>query len=148
MTPPDANRPPIEADCHLPDPPHSVWRALTSPDLLSQWLLPMARGNKTDERADGGPGADFSLDGSECGLSQRIDCTVLDSDPPHFLRIGWAEWEGDAARLSEVSFHLARTAAGGTHLRVIHGLPVTFAPRASAFRAANLNIAATTARAA
>ncbi len=124
MTSSKETRRPVEADCHLPESPQCVWEALASPDRIAKWLLPLAR--------DGAGTADFALDGSGCGLAARIECTVLESDPPRFLRLSWLERSADGERASEVMFHLDLTAAGGTHLRVVHALPATRTPRAAA----------------
>jgi uncharacterized protein YndB with AHSA1/START domain len=50
---------------------------------------------------------------------------VLDAEPGKLLRFSWREKPGaDAAGFpafdSIVTFALARTAAGGTHLRIVH----------------------------
>jgi len=40
----------ISFDFDLPHPPEKVWRALTDPDLLAQWLLPSAGFGLAQER--------------------------------------------------------------------------------------------------
>ncbi|HVY81629.1 MAG TPA: SRPBCC domain-containing protein [Steroidobacteraceae bacterium] len=101
----------VVVECDLRDPPEKVWRALTDPDLVAEWLMPL-----TGE----GPG---------------IDCEVIESRPNRLLRYGWRDradepgnLEADAAGArmerdaldSIVTFELTRSAAGGTHLRIVH----------------------------
>ncbi|TGV75209.1 ATPase, partial [Mesorhizobium sp. M00.F.Ca.ET.158.01.1.1] len=58
------------------------------------------------------------------GPDAAIECEILDAEPEHLLRYSWREQSDDAARQhpldSTVTFTLARTVSGGTHLRIVH----------------------------
>ncbi len=88
--------------------PEKVWRALTEPALLGQWLL----------RNDFFPevGRNFQLRNEPAGAWDGvIDCTVLALDPPHRLAYSWRVF----GHTSIVEFTLT-LADGGTHLRMEH----------------------------
>ena len=101
----EANAVVVETDIEAP--PERVWRAFSEPDLSAGWLPP---GQMSTE-----PGDRFTLDDE----GRRIDCEVLEAEPPRRLRLGWRESDGDLA--SEVTFTITPTPAGGAHLRVVHG---------------------------
>jgi uncharacterized protein YndB with AHSA1/START domain len=94
----------VVIECDLPEPPEKVWRALTEPELVAEWLT-------SDEDAQEERGA-------------RVECEVIEAQPNRLVRYSWrdAGESGDADDVldSIVTFELARTAAGGTHLRIIH----------------------------
>ena len=105
----------IEFECDLPEPPEKVWRALTVPELLAAWMMPNDIEPETGSR--------FAFAGPEAA----IECEILDAEPERLLRYSWRErpQPGDSARQdpldSTVTFTLARTLSGGTHLRIVHG---------------------------
>ena len=89
-------------------PPEKVWRALTEPALLGQWLL----GNDFFPEM----GRNFQLRNEPVGgWDGVIDCTVLALDPPHHLAYSWRTF----GHTSVVEFTLT-PADGGTHLRMEH----------------------------
>lgn len=96
----------IVVECDLPEPPEKVWRALTVPELVAAWLSP----NDIKPEA----GARFGV--QDDGSNQRVECEVLAADPPNLIRYTWRAGGLD----SVVTFQLAETGAGGTHLRLIH----------------------------
>jgi uncharacterized protein YndB with AHSA1/START domain len=104
----------IEFEYDLPDAPEKVWRALTVPELLAAWMMP----NDISPEA----GGRFAFAGPEAA----IECEILDAEPERLLRYSWREQPrpSDAPRQgsldSTVTFTLARTASGGTHLRIVH----------------------------
>ncbi|WP_421912917.1 SRPBCC family protein [Mesorhizobium sp.] len=102
----------IEFEYDLPEPPEKVWRALTVPELLAAWMMP------NDIRPQAG--SRFSFAGPEA----TIECEILDAEPGRLLRYSWRERHRDATRQdaldSTVTFTLARTVTGGTHLRIVH----------------------------
>ena len=96
----------IERD--IAHPPEKIWRALTEPHLIAEWLM------KNDFRPD--VGHHFNLTGEWGGV---LDCEVLDIEPHRTLSYSWNFTHEDAAfdLRSVVTFTLTPTAAG-THLRV------------------------------
>ncbi|TPL08408.1 SRPBCC domain-containing protein [Mesorhizobium sp. B2-4-14] len=102
----------IEFEYDLAEPPEKVWRALTVPELLAAWMMP------NDIRPQAG--SRFAFAGTEAA----IECEILEAEPERLLRFSWREQPGDAARQdpldSVVTFTLARTISGGTHLRIVH----------------------------
>ncbi|MER9438896.1 SRPBCC domain-containing protein [Mesorhizobium sp. M0618] len=89
-----------------------MWRALTVPELLAAWMMP------NDIRPETGSRFAFA------GPDAPIECEILDAEPEKLLRYSWREQPADAARQdpleSTVTFTLARTVSGGTHLRIVH----------------------------
>jgi uncharacterized protein YndB with AHSA1/START domain len=108
----------IEFEYDLAEPPEKVWRALTIPELLAAWMMP------NDIRPEIGNRFAFT------GPDAPIECEILDAEPERLLRYSWRERSqpGDGARQdpldspldSIVTFTLARTVSGGTHLRIVH----------------------------
>ena len=102
----------IAFECELAEPPEKVWRALTVPKLLAAWMMP------NDIRPQTGSNFTFA------GPDAAIECEILDAEPERLLRYSWREQPGDASRQdpldSVVTFTLARTVSGGTHLRIVH----------------------------
>jgi uncharacterized protein YndB with AHSA1/START domain len=86
----------VVVECDLPEPPEKVWRALTTPEIVAEWLTP----------EDGAP----------------TERQVIEAQPDRLLRYRWrdAGESGDGQLDSIVTFELERTPAGGTHLRIIH----------------------------
>lgn len=85
----------------LPHPPEKIWRALTQPHLLEEWLM------KTDFRPDVGEGFSFS---AEWGA---VRGQVLEAEPHRSLSYTW----GDDNLKSVVTWTLTETETG-THLRL------------------------------
>jgi uncharacterized protein YndB with AHSA1/START domain len=89
----------VERD--IPFPPEKIWRALTEPHLIQEWLM------KNDFALD--VGRAFKLTG-DWG---SVDCEVLEIEPNRLLSYSW-----NAMGLeSTVTFTLTKTGAG-TRLRV------------------------------
>lgn len=82
-------------------PPEKIWRALTEPHLIEEWLMKgdfrPAIGHRFGFRADWG----------------AVDCEVLDIEPPHLLAYSW----GDHELKSIVTWTLTPTGSG-TQLRL------------------------------
>ncbi|WP_316161214.1 polyketide cyclase [Bradyrhizobium sp. SZCCHNRI20481] len=83
-------------DYELDAPPEKVWRAISIPALRENWL-------PSGELADAAPVS--STPGEEVRYRMR------DDEPPYLESI--------------VTFQVMPNAAGGTRLRIIHGLVVT-----------------------
>jgi uncharacterized protein YndB with AHSA1/START domain len=95
-------------DFDLPHPPEKVWRALTDPALLTEWLLPavgfrLERGSPFTFQAPPQPGWD--------GI---VNCRIVDLEPPARLSYRWVVSELD----TRVEFTLTPT-AGGTRLVMV-----------------------------
>ena len=122
----------IAFECDLPQAPEKVWRALTVPELVAAWLMP---NDLTPEE-----GARFTLNGppEEGG---DVACEVLDIEPERLIRYSWRDEEARRLDLdSTVTFELARTAVGGTHLRIVHsGFPRAESHVPTVMSAANSN---------
>jgi uncharacterized protein YndB with AHSA1/START domain len=91
----------VERD--LPYPPQTVWRALSQPHLIEEWLMKndfaAVVGQRFTLRADWG----------------SVDCQVLAAEPNKTLSYTWSAYGLD----SVITWTLTATAAG-THLRMEH----------------------------
>ena len=108
----------IVVDYTLNDPPTAVWRALTEPELLAQWLM------KNDIQPVVGHKFTFreQPQGDWDGI---VYCEILEANPPHKLVYSWqggSEKDGaNTPRLDTVvTWTLTPTAAGGTLLHLAH----------------------------
>ncbi|OQM75121.1 SRPBCC family protein [Manganibacter manganicus] len=92
----------------LPHPVEKIWRALTQPHLIEEWLM------KNDFKPT--VGHHFNLRGEWGGV---LDCEVLTIEPNESLSYKWDFTHDDAAYdlRSVVTFTLTPTATG-TRLRV------------------------------
>ena len=92
----------VERD--LPFPPDRVWRGLTQPHLMREWLM------KTVDGFSPETGTRFRLAGDWGG----VDCEVLSAEPPHSLSYRWDHAHDDPAfdLRSVVTFTLEPTGAG------------------------------------
>lgn len=97
----------VTVEREIPFPPEKIWRALTQPHLMEEWLM------KTDFKPE--IGHDFSLRGDWGG----VQCEVLAIEPEKTLSYTWNHPHDDPAYALEstVVFTLTATASG-THLRV------------------------------
>jgi uncharacterized protein YndB with AHSA1/START domain len=89
-------------------PPERLWRALTQPHLMEEWLM------KNDFKPD--VGHRFNLRGEWGGV---MDCEVLEVEPQKSLSYTWDFKHEDPAynMTSVVTFTLTKTSTG-THLRM------------------------------
>ena len=89
-------------------PPEKIWRALTQPHLIEEWLM------KSDFKP--AVGHRFNLRGDWGGV---LDCEVLAVEPNRTLSYTWNFAHDDAAYnlQSVVTFTLTPTSTG-THLRM------------------------------
>lgn len=100
----------IAFDFDLGHPPEKVWRALTDPDLLAEWLLP-AEGLALE------PGAAFTLRTQpQPGWDGAVRCRILEAEAPRKLSYTWVV--GDMELDTIVTFTLAPTPSG-THLSLV-----------------------------
>ena len=89
----------VERD--IPFPPEKIWRALTQPHLIEEWLM------KNDFRPD--VGHRFNLRG-DWG---QVDCEVLELEPNKMLAYTW-----NAMGLESVVTWTLTPTRAGTHLRM------------------------------
>ncbi len=82
-------------------PPERIWRALTQPHLIQEWLMKNDFQAEVDHR--------FTLTG-DWG---SVDCRVLEIEPERTLAYTW-----DAMGLESVVTWTLTPIASGTHLRV------------------------------
>ncbi|HVV43490.1 MAG TPA: SRPBCC domain-containing protein [Nitrobacter sp.] len=98
----------VVVEREFPVPPEKLWRALTQPHLIADWLM----------QNDFAPvvGHKFSLRGEWGGV---LDCEVLAIEPNKRLSYTWNHAHAEAAfnLASVVTFTLTPTATG-THLRM------------------------------
>lgn len=92
----------------LPYAPEKVWRALTDPELLTQWLLPV-------RELELEPGAAFTFQTQPYpGWDGIVSCRFLEIEPRRKLSYTW----GVPFLETVVTFTLTPTAAG-THLVLV-----------------------------
>ena len=98
----------VVVEREIPYPPEKIWRALTQPHLIEEWLM------KNDFKPV--VGHRFNLRGDWGGV---LDCEVLTIEPNRTLAYSWNFEHEDAAfnLRSVVTFTLTPT-GNGTHLRV------------------------------
>ena len=73
----------ISFEFDLAHSPRKVWRALTEPELLAEWLLPTI-GFRLE------PGADFTFKTQPYpGWDGTVDCQFLEIEPERKLRYTW-----------------------------------------------------------
>jgi uncharacterized protein YndB with AHSA1/START domain len=98
----------VVVEREIPYPPEKLWRALTQPHLMEEWLM------KNDFQPV--VGHRFNLRGERGGV---LDCQVLAIEPNHRLSYSWDFKHEDPAfdLTSVVTFTLTPTATG-THLRM------------------------------
>lgn len=104
----------IEVDQYYPHPPARVWRALTTPEVLEEWLMPNDFAPVVGHR--------FSFRSrpvARTGFSGRIACQVLDLVPQQRLRISWADADDTDTAATTVTWTL-RPEGSGTRLFVEH----------------------------
>src|SRR5688572_9170774 len=91
-------------DFDLHHPPEKVWRALTDPALLAEWLLPVV-----DLKLE--PGAAFTFKTQPYpGWDGTVNCRILEVEARRKLSYAWVV--GDMALDTVVTFTLTPTATG------------------------------------
>jgi uncharacterized protein YndB with AHSA1/START domain len=122
MTPPPKPDEAVTFECELDASPEKVWRALTVPELLAEWLPTSG-----------------SAENREPDAVRFSEIETIESRPHEMLRYGLRE-DGAEAGLedSTVTFELRPMANGGTWLRLVH-VAIDARPRIRA-PAANGNV--------
>jgi uncharacterized protein YndB with AHSA1/START domain len=106
----------VRVDQFLAHPPSKVWRALTEPDLIAQWLMPgdfrLEVGHRYTMHAPTLPAA---------GFSGTIQAQVLAFEPEKMLRIGWRDADPDSATGADWTITWTLQPEGrGTRLFLLH----------------------------
>jgi uncharacterized protein YndB with AHSA1/START domain len=101
MSKPETETSSVVVEREIPHPPEKIWRALTQPHLIEEWLMkndfkPVA-GHRFNLRGDGG----------------AVDCEVLAIEPNKTLSYTW-----DAMGLESVVTWTLTPTSTGTHLRM------------------------------
>ena len=93
----------VAVEREVPFPPEKIWRALTQPHLIEEWLM------KNDFKPE--VGHSFNLRGDWGGV---LDCEVLEVEPNRTLAYTWNHVHDDPAfnLRSVVTFTLEPTGAG------------------------------------
>ena len=93
----------VVVEREIPHPPEKIWRALTQPHLIAEWLM------KND--FEPAVGHRFNLRGNWGGV---LDCEVLAIEPNNMLSYTWNFTHEDAAYdlKSVVTFTLTPTSTG------------------------------------
>ncbi|WP_040835749.1 SRPBCC family protein [Nocardia brevicatena] len=104
----------IELDHFYPHAPEKVWRVLTTPELIGQWLMQPVGfepvpGNIFEMTTRPMPGQ---------GFSGRIRCEVLEAVAPELLRITWDDVDSDTPTGWVITWVLRRE---GTGTRLLFG---------------------------
>lgn len=98
----------LSLDFDLRHAPQKVWRALTDPALLTQWLLPVVE-------LELAPGAAFTFTAPpQPGWDGLVNGRLLEIDPYRTLRWAWVAGDIDTV----VTFTLTPTATG-TRLSIV-----------------------------
>jgi len=93
----------------LQHPPEKVWRALTDPELLGEWLLPVVGFELK-------PKAAFTFQAPpQPGWDGVVSCRLLEAEPHSLLRYTWVVGQMDTV----VTFTLTPTPAG-TRVVLVH----------------------------
>ncbi|WP_024806056.1 SRPBCC domain-containing protein [Nocardia sp. BMG51109] len=105
----------IELDHFYPHPPQKVWRALTTPGLMAQWMM---------EPTGFEPvvGTVFRMRGTpmpSVGFSGDIRCEVLEATSPERLSISWNDANADRETGWVVTWQL-RPEGTGTRMLLSH----------------------------
>ncbi len=118
----------VVVECELDATPETVWRALTTPEIVAEWLWPNTLVPVI--------GAQFTLK-RELHAGGPIECEIVEAEPHRRLAYTWRSSEGGfpAAPVETlVTFELTGTNTSGTHLRVVHSAPLDL-PQAAPLRA-------------
>lgn len=96
----------IAFELELAHAPAKVWRALTDPALLTEWLLPVV-----DQQLTLAAGSSFALKTEpKPGWDGRVDCRLIEVDPHRAISYSWVA--GDMELDTVVTFTLSPTESG------------------------------------
>jgi len=103
----------ISLEYDLPHAPAKVWRALTEPELLAQWLM------ANDMRSAVGHGFTFKAEPTPW-WDGIVHCEVLEVDLHRRLSYSWRSGSGSSGLDTVVTWTLTPTPSGGTRLALEH----------------------------
>ncbi|MBO8193084.1 SRPBCC domain-containing protein [Streptomyces oryzae] len=106
----------VRVDQFLAHPPAKVWRALTEPELIAQWLMPcdfrLEIGHRYTMQARAMPAT---------GFSGTVQAEVLAFEPESMLRVGWRDADpGSASGADWTITWTLRPEGRGTRLFLVH----------------------------
>jgi uncharacterized protein YndB with AHSA1/START domain len=99
----------LKFEVTYPYPPENVWRALTDPQAIAQWLMK----NNFEPRL--GHKFQFRVEPKPRGWSGIVDCEILHLDPPRLLAYSWC-----GSGINTVVTWTLEPVAEGTRLRLEH----------------------------
>ncbi|WP_372424919.1 SRPBCC family protein [Salinarimonas chemoclinalis] len=108
----------VERD--LGAPIDKIWRALTIPELVAEWLLPLVQDVSEPDV--------LRLDGAARGLAGAVSIRIVEVEPRTRILYSWFEC-GEPPGL--VAFDLEPLPDGGARLRVTHTRHARTPPRAA-----------------
>ena len=109
----------IERELYLPATPARVWRSLTDPELLAEWLADEA----TLELRPGGEASFRIGEERRTGWIEEVLPPADDRGPDgHGVLTFW--WAGDDEPASRVQLTLIATGRGTTRLRIVETRPL------------------------
>lgn len=92
----------VTFELELPHAPAKVWRALTTPELLTEWLLPVVGFELA-------PGAEFRFEAPpQPGWDGVVSCRMEEVEPERRLRWSWVAGDIDTV----VTFTITPTDSG------------------------------------
>lgn len=95
----------------MPHPPEKIWRALTTPELISEWLM------KNDFQPVVGHRFQFRATPMP-GWSGVTNCEVIEADPPRRLVYRWGDGSESESGLRTLVTWTLTPADGGTLVRM------------------------------
>ena len=96
----------VVVEREIPHPPEKIWRALTQPHLIEEWLM------KTDFQPVVDHRFNFRADWGS------VDCQVVTVEPNKTLSYTWNVTREDESGLKSVVTWTLTATATGTHLRM------------------------------
>ncbi|MCX5438767.1 MULTISPECIES: SRPBCC domain-containing protein [unclassified Streptomyces] len=106
----------ITVDQFLPHPPAKVWRALTEPELLAQWLMP---GNEDFRLEVGHRYVMTTVPRPNTGFSGTVDVEVLAYEEERMLSVRWQDRDPANAADWTITWNL-EPEGRGTRLFLVH----------------------------